>query len=482
MTRIYLDSNIFRYLKSKETSKYASLFEKLVNSKSHLIFYYSYAHLSDLSRDKTDKKFDDLLFMEQLVDKNFLNLQSDEQIVNVQIASPNDAFNSMNHTPLSEAINFEELFAEMEIKEDDTFEIKEAKEKIKLLFNMPLDDLGIKNLTDPFEDNNPINRMLPSLEHNSTLLDLMKGMLQTFTNLNEDPTIWRDFRKHSIQALNTQKFDIDINDDSFNDLLKDTPLQKSFLEFVEETFKHNKSLEKQRQYYFFLSAYNCLNLLGLDKENNKKVVFASAQNDAQHAYYASHCEYLVSDDEQLLLKAKVLYKLFGIETKVLNLNEFESEINKEEKNELNFESFIKDLIDLFENANLLDDFELEYQNKRVLSYALNKKQFDYFNYFNLIIENKETLLYTFFNGTKNYSRFTSFIEFENITNKILNVLGTDKNNKGQFNEDDIKQILEKNWDGRIWHFQNESFYLRIEPNDFKLCFYFIPTFKMPQQL
>ncbi|MFN4149491.1 MAG: hypothetical protein ACK4IX_00975, partial [Candidatus Sericytochromatia bacterium] len=261
--------------------------------------------------------------MEHLVDSNFLMLNSEEKFVNVQIATPIEAYNTMNFAPINEVIDFQELFAEMEIKDDDSFEIKEAKEKMNIYFNMPLSSLGIPNLSDLIEENNPIKKLLPSLPKNATFLDLMKGSLDTFTDLYEDPTIWRDFRNYSIKSLGNNVFNIDVNDKNFNDLLKETLLQKSFLEFVEETFTHNKSLEKQREYNFFINSYNCLNLLGLDKEKNKKVVFSSFQNDAQHAYYAAHCEYLVSDDEQLLVKARILYNLFGIETKVLNFNEFE---------------------------------------------------------------------------------------------------------------------------------------------------------------
>lgn len=478
MNRVYLDSNIYRYLKINKGNNSSSLFERLIQSKEEIMFYYSYAHLSDLSRDKTNKKFDDLNFMEQLVDSNFLMLNADDKFVNVQIANPTESYNSMNFAPINEVIDFQELFAEMEIKEDDSIELKEAKEKMKMVFNMPLSSLGIPNLSDSIEEINPINKLLPSLSENGTFLDLIKGMLNTFTDLHEDPTIWRDFRSYSIKSLGNNLFNIDVNDNSFNELLKETPLQKSFLEFVEETFTHNKSLEKQREYNFFINAYNCLNLLGLDKEKNKKVVFSSFQNDAQHAYYAAHCEYLVSDDEQLLVKARILYNLFGIETKVLNFSEFEEYINLKEKYDLSFGFFAKSLSEVFENGTLEDDFEIEDQNKRVLVYKIDKALFNFFNRLNLVITNKDTPMYIFYNEIKNYSRFTSFTEFKKITDKIVTILGTDSNNKSEFTEEDRKLIIEDNWQGRVWHFQNESFCLEVEQNEKKLCFYFLPSFKI----
>lgn len=476
MTRVYIDSNIFRYLKDPT---YSGLLQNLLELKDKLIFYYSYAHLSDLTRDKTDKKFEDLLFMEHLVDKNYLNLNTDETIVNVQIASPTEAFNNLDHTPLLEVINFNELFNELETNVHDTPEIIEAKDKMKLIFKMPIGTLGIPDFNEVGDVNNPLKRMLPALKNESTLMDLMKGMLETFDNLNQDPSIWRGFRNYSIDALNLKKFNIDISNKNFDAELKDTPLQKSFIEFVEEIFTHNKSLEKQREYNFFINAYSCLNVLGLDNEKNSKVVFSSFQNDAQHAYYAAHCEYLISDDEQLLLKAKVLYNLFGIETKVLNLADFQKNYNEIAGSlDLNIETYFKKLFNVINNEEPLEVLDLEEQNKKVIVYKLKDKHFNFFNRLNLIIENKDTPIYIFYNENLNYSKFTSFIEFETITNKIVNLLGTDNFGKNKFDEDDKSDITKNNWSGRIWRSQNESFYLEVEPNDFKLCFYYVPKIKI----
>ena len=416
--------------------------------------------------------------MEQITDKNYLHLKADEKIVNVQIASPTEAFNRINFSPINEVLNFPELFEEMEPKEDDTLEVQKAKENFKMLFNTSLKSFGISDFTDDLENDNPLKKLLPQLPKNGTLQDLIQGMLNSFSDLIEDPSVWRELRNFSIQSLDIQKFDIDTNDKNFNNTLKDTPLQKSFLEFVEETFKYNTSLEKQRQFNFFINAYNSLNLLGLDKEKNKKVVFSSFQDDAQHTYYAAHCDYLVSDDNQLLVKAKILYELFNISTKVLSFNEFETLINQNNKTDYNFKLFAKDLAGVFDNGELEDDFSLEKQNKRILVYKLNNKIFGFFNYVNLVIEKEDTPFYIFYNKPMNYSRFTSFIEFSKITNKIVHILGPDSYKKEQFTEEDKKAIIKGNWQGRVWQFENEKFCLEIEQNEKKLAFYYIPNFKI----
>lgn len=179
-----------------------------------------------------------------------------------------------------------------------------------------------------------------------------------------------------------------------------------------------------------------------------------------------------------MVKARILYNLFGIETKVLNFNEFEEYIYLKEKDDLSFDFFAKSLGEVFENGTLEDDFEIEDQNKRVLVYKLDKALFNFFNRLNLVITNKDTPMYIFYNEIKNYSRFTSFTEFKKITDKIVTVLGTDSNNKSEFTEEDRKLIIEYSWQGRVWHFQNESFYIEVEQNEKKLCFYFLPSFKI----
>ena len=477
MTRVYLDSNIFRYLKDVEK---LDLFEKLISSKDELIYYYSFAHLSDLSRDKSEKKFEDLLFMEQIVDKNFLNLYPDEKFVNCQIATPSEAYNSSDFSPINEVLNFPKLFEEMKIREDDSPEVKLAKENFETLLHAPLESLGYPNLTDIIGDDNPVKKLLPKLPENGTLRDLIQGMLNSFNDLIEDPSIWREFRSFSIQYLGLQKFDLVINSVDFNNLLKDTPIQKTFLEFVEDTFKHNKDLEKQRQFNFFINAYNCLNLLGLDKERNKKVVFSSFQNDAQHAFYASHCDYLVSNDEQLLIKARILYELFNIETRVLNFIEFETLINQNKKEEYNFKLFQEQLLDLFNSGEVVNDFNTEEQNKRVIVYRLKYKFFGFFNYLNLVIKNEENPVFIFYNESNNYSRFMSFIEFSKVTNKIISLLGPDNYSQEQFTEEDKKLIIENNWQGRAWRFQNDSYYLNIDDSEKKFVFYYIPDHKISE--
>lgn len=70
------------------------------------------------------------------------------------------------------------------------------------------------------------------------------------------------------------------------------------------------------------SAFNYLDFLGYwpDKKNSKSNV--ARYYDASHVFFASGCDYFVSNDLRARNKAKVVYDLFNIETKVCSFEEY----------------------------------------------------------------------------------------------------------------------------------------------------------------
>ena len=72
---------------------------------------------------------------------------------------------------------------------------------------------------------------------------------------------------------------------------------------------------KVRQVYYFLD------LLGYKKEKGKKSL-ANIDTDAQHIALAALCDYLISDDERMREKAKVIYGYTHCATKVMGPHEF----------------------------------------------------------------------------------------------------------------------------------------------------------------
>ena len=72
--------------------------------------------------------------------------------------------------------------------------------------------------------------------------------------------------------------------------------------------------------------YYFLDLIGYKKEKNNKSL-ANIDADAQHIAFASICDYLISDDDRMRDKAKVIYGMENCSTKVMDPHEFIKEMN-----------------------------------------------------------------------------------------------------------------------------------------------------------
>lgn len=67
-------------------------------------------------------------------------------------------------------------------------------------------------------------------------------------------------------------------------------------------------------------------LLKKDKLKKRKNTLDNIIRDGNHCYYASGARYFVTEDEGTRIKAQFLYKAYGIDTKVLSMEEFVNKI------------------------------------------------------------------------------------------------------------------------------------------------------------
>ena len=274
----------------------------------------------------------------------------------------------------------------------------------------------------------------------------------------------RSFDLHPYSLDNLQlinKYNIDIEKINFNEDLKNTPLQQSFIEFVEKASEHNSNKE-QEEHNFFTTAFSLLNILGIDNESNKKAKFANTMNDAQHSYYSAHCDYLVSDDEGLLVKSKVLFKLLGIDTKVLTVEEFSKQIPIiAGLNDISLEGYIN-LLEYDLSKGLIIETKPSFRyNRTYVTIKPTQNHFSYFNQFDSIKDENEGDIIVFYRKIKNYSKFVSYREFEAVTNKVVKLFGTDIRFKDYYSDKDTKEIQSGNWDGRVWDIGKFRFVLEI---------------------
>lgn len=78
----------------------------------------------------------------------------------------------------------------------------------------------------------------------------------------------------------------------------------------------------------FMSFFNVLDMLGFWRDKAKSGSMLNRTFDAQHAYFATGCEFFVSNDHRTCMKANVLYQYYGYKTRALSLKEFNELIVK----------------------------------------------------------------------------------------------------------------------------------------------------------
>lgn len=96
----------------------------------------------------------------------------------------------------------------------------------------------------------------------------------------------------------------------------------SLIDLVEKGAELHPQEKEFGLYYRFAGIFEMLDLLGFwtDKYNDKSNY--ARLWDSSHAYFASFCDYFVSDDKRTINKAKVVYGIYDIDTIVVSSKGF----------------------------------------------------------------------------------------------------------------------------------------------------------------
>lgn len=95
--------------------------------------------------------------------------------------------------------------------------------------------------------------------------------------------------------------------------------RKLFLDFKSFLNQAGNSLSDNINF-----AYNFLDVIGFWKDKKSKKSNLARMYDASHTFYASACDIFVSNDGRARNKAKLIYLLYEIPTKVMSYDEFMS--------------------------------------------------------------------------------------------------------------------------------------------------------------
>jgi hypothetical protein len=268
-------------------------------------FYYSKAHIFDLMNDKSDEKYLDLEFIEKNLGNNYL-LKSFNQPTKLFNVPAKEAFQSELEDDNDVLSNIDDLFENELYGQID----KIIDFPISFPFKIDLDSVDM-----PIE----YKTYLKNLINCTSFKELIANQDDFQNSMNENKVLFKYIR--STTKNNQNLFLVD-NYSDFN-LLEDRIFIKNnekmtFLEYIDSWITVQTDNEEEKYYYRFCMGYSILNSLGLDSECNKKANFKNTSNDGLHAFYASYCDLLVTNDSGIKEKAKIIYKLFDIKTTVID--------------------------------------------------------------------------------------------------------------------------------------------------------------------
>ena len=308
---IYFDTNILTRLRTSD--QYTKIFEIINNKSLKYTYVFSQAHILDLKNDPTDEKLKDFGFIESLIGKNYLCKYYNKP-VGLYSTSPYEAFKAEVENESLKEFDYSLFENQPQIRK----KLDELKETLKT-FNISKADLSV--LPEAMQS---YLKNLAELKSDFSLAKLAKGHINFQEEIERDSSEYKKLRRIIIdnKRLIFNDKNASIKNSNIDQIFFKSSFKKRFLDFIDSTITINISTDEDRIYHRFIMAYNILNSMGIDNEINKKAKFRNTFNDSMHAYYASYCDYLVSDDQGMIEKTKIVYSVFGIVKKVMDPEEF----------------------------------------------------------------------------------------------------------------------------------------------------------------
>lgn len=455
MDRIYCDSNVYRILKQDHPYHKVELHNTFEELKDKFLFVFSEAHLDDLSESLPDYRDKDLQFMEQYVKHNFFSFDHiKEKRFKCLLATPIEAFAGKDYTAVrkfeQDPWNFDNLFPD---DSDDPL-LNSMNKILKSYFDLPITALAptIDTATLEGKSKEMIDKMLPGYHPEMSIRQFMESMSGFSAGLLTDQKELTELRKYIADYVDCDSYIFEKWGMAFNEKFKETGFGKTFLEMVDNTLGEN---QKQNFYQRFTTAYSGLEIYNITQERKKggglkKFDYSSLNTDAIHAYYASFCDYLITDDKGLQAKAHIMYQLFDIPTRVLSTADFinlRSHLKGQEETLNRFTEAMKYDI---KHAFMVKD---KYSFKNDAQITTFKTTHIYFNYFNRfqVIRDKNGSTIVLYCERLGDGNFVMYREIELMVKKLLQTFGPDTERVGEYIFDPaIKKDSNDHVDVRYW--------------------------------
>lgn len=442
MLRIYCDKNIYSSIKEGKKNFNPELKELMDELKDILIFTYSHAHHQDLSNSDSSFWEEDLLLLEDYVKDHYFDYDAIKKKTNCLLAKPTESFYDTDFSIAKNFLNpdnnlMDSLFPTIEGEDDDEFS-KIAKDLFQNLLNIPIPNLNQPDLTG--KEKELSERYLPSNE-NLTVGSMMEHFFKFGNKLLTDRQEVIGLKKMMEEYVNSDKYSFEKWKDQFDKKFKENFGGQSFTDLMKQTFEAVKDYNDYDKFVLFFNSLELHNVTK-DKPLRKSQALESIHTDANHAWFASFSDVLVTDDKGLATKAYITYKFFEIRTKIFTTEEFLNNRTiflQQEENDV--KSFFKLLDFEIKNSLILRNST----NSNIENDMILKNHHKFFNYFNRISNSKGSLkLYCQRHSNANFNMFR---EAKLLTDKLVKLFGVDAENKGYYNseKDDPKDDVIRKW-------------------------------------
>lgn len=318
MKRIYLDWGVVSNLKKPE---FADIREFLLSHKGDLFFVYSSAHFEDAMRSEGDERLQqDIQTLESLADNHLLCYNQKENAASPYLAAPSEYYRDHKGQDLDLIPNFSDIMSSIDK------DVPRVGGLLKSFLDIPFP------IPDALRSQELWAMMLQDLPDSPTLGDVINSGMKFFNKMQGE----KDFYKSYRSAVKATGFSLGSNAGNWKSdevvpnisvQMKALGIDKSFKDFVVMGLDKKEKVDDFKR---FIAAYSMLDMIGYksDKLSKASNAMNSVITDAQHAYFAAFCDYLITQDLHLASKAKALYYEFGISTKVISPQEAITELSE----------------------------------------------------------------------------------------------------------------------------------------------------------
>jgi len=462
--RIYCDTNIFRLIKPSHSLYNSKLHADLESLKNSCVFVFSHTHIQEIIKSDINYHKEDLDILENFSEDNYWLHDSLKDHLKPYIATPNQVYEDYSKP--------DKLTKYSGPYESIVNKLIEATTTLSKLTNAIVHE-SIKNSSDDIKNtlSSTVNMLYPT-DINSTT-DFFKYYTNLENPIFNDKKFLTQIRKLVQKYIDKNNFSYEKWKMLFNTKLKET-FGKTFEEYLNESIIEQN---KNSYYHRVQMTFVMLELFGVttEKKSKKGLKEFSTNNiiaDAQHCYYAAHSDVLISEDIGFRLKSEIVYKMYGIKTKVMSALDFKTHTSYIRINELNNNKLTSEVVYDLKKGLAFESFEDKNNATFSEKYYTSTEYLNYFNRIQIITTTKKTIV-SLYRDRLPLGNFILFSEIKKLISKLLKILGMDSENKGEYTFSESRKF---EIDDIIRHWEINGMKLHLStanvPSGAYICFIF----------